>query len=88
MQEDGNFTLSKDNKVLWSTGTEGKKGKKLIMQEDGNLVLYDLFLTVIWESNTKGKGFRPYKLVMQSDQNLVISDRGNNTIWSTNIKRS
>lgn len=56
MQEDGNFTLSKDNKVLWSTGTEGKKGKKLIMQEDGNLVLYDLFLTVIWESNTKGKG--------------------------------
>ena len=53
MQEDGNFTLSKDNKVLWSTGTEGKKGKKLIMQEDGNLVISDRGNNTIWSTNIK-----------------------------------
>lgn len=40
--------------TLWATGTAGKNAKKLIMQTDGNVVLYDNDDQVIWASNTAG----------------------------------
>ena len=53
---------------------------KLILQEDGNLVLYRKG-KALWSSGTNGKDAR--KLVMQSDGNLVLY--GNNgPIWASN----
>ncbi len=53
---------------------------KLILQEDGNLVLYRKG-KALWSSGTNGKNAR--KLVMQSDGNLVLY--GNNgPIWASN----
>lgn len=54
-----------------------------IMQEDGNLVLYE-GSTVHWSSNTGGVGVAPYRLVMQGDGNLVIYDVNDTANWASN----
>jgi hypothetical protein len=58
----------------------------LIMQGDGNLVLYKTGQGVIWATNTEGKGKGPYKLVFQSDNNLVIYDSIGSVLWATNTE--
>lgn len=60
LQEDGNFVLYKEGKALWATGTNGKNGVNLIMQTDGNVVLYDPKGKAIWASDSFGKGQQPY----------------------------
>nr|AAA33552.1 dimeric mannose specific lectin protein precursor [Narcissus hybrid cultivar 2] len=52
------------------------------MQEDCNLVLYDLDKP-IWATNTGGLDRRCH-LSMQSDGNLVVYSPRNNPIWASN----
>ena len=54
---------------------------RLIMQTDGNLVLYKNN-TLVWNTGTNGKDTAPYKLVMQGDGNLVIYGK-TKAVWST-----
>lgn len=55
----------------------------LIMQKDGNLVLYNRVNSKpIWASGTNGKGKDNYA-VFQRDGNLVIYDRNRTPIWSS-----
>ncbi|KAM9987747.1 hypothetical protein ACTFIZ_003107 [Dictyostelium cf. discoideum] len=62
---------------------------KLIMQNDGNLVLYIGNLKSqsdeysLWSSGTCGKGQGPYRLSMQDDGNLVIYDSRNTATWAS-----
>ena len=56
------------------------KKSNLVMQTDGNLVLYQKN-TPIWSTNTQNKGTAPYKLTMQKDNNLVIYDTTSKVIW-------
>ena len=62
----------------------------LLLQDDGNLVLYKCFNSNcpnssgkrdIWASNTYGKGIPPYSLVIQRDNVLVIYDTNKHPIW-------
>jgi hypothetical protein len=55
---------------------------RLIMQTDGNLVLYKNGTQAIWASNTSG---RPYitKCVMQGDGNLVLYNDFNTAYWNS-----
>ncbi|MEQ1636410.1 MAG: hypothetical protein ABL903_06935 [Methylococcales bacterium] len=53
----------------------------LIMQGDGNLVLYTDTGTPLWASNTWGKPVEA--AVMQSDGNFVCYDAGGHAYWST-----
>ncbi|CAF1025100.1 unnamed protein product [Brachionus calyciflorus] len=55
----------------------------LIMQTDGNLVLYN-FTKPLWYSNTYKKGKQPYYLNLKNDENLFIYDSNKNAIWATN----
>ncbi|NVJ59386.1 MAG: metallophosphoesterase [Gammaproteobacteria bacterium] len=53
---------------------------RLVMQQDGNLVIYNQQGQAIWSSNTVGSGAD--RLVYQSDGNLVIY-AGNQAVWSS-----
>ena len=55
----------------------------LLMQDDGNVVLYSPNGPK-WASNTNGKGVAPYRLVMQDDGNLVAYDSKNAPLWASN----
>jgi hypothetical protein len=73
-----NGLLHKDDYLLSPLGRY-----QFILQEDGNLVLYDLGENhrAIWASNTNGQAVS--KAIMQSDGNLVIYGFPN-AIWASN----
>jgi len=57
-----------------------------VMQQDGNLVLYDAKNpddSVPWNTGTHNQGTGPYRLVLQGDNNLVIYDSSYAALWST-----
>ena len=58
----------------------------LVMQGDGNLVLYN-GKTPVWASQTMGKGTGPYRAAMQSDGNFVVYDIKNTPTWATGTNR-
>jgi hypothetical protein len=86
LQGDGNFVVYRvgNNTPLWSSNTSGKGGVKLIMQGDGNLVLYTSSNKPVWATNTGGKGASFAR--MQDDGNLVVYVQGNST-FATNTQQ-
>jgi len=54
---------------------------KLIMQTDGNLVLYDKDGTAHWASQTSGEG---NTAVFQADGNLVVYNAQTQPVWASN----
>lgn len=84
-QADGNVVLyrQRDRKPLWASNTAGQKTERLIMQGDGNLVLYVPGGRPIWASNTPGQLGNFFKL--QDDGNAIVSDAAErNARWSSN----
>jgi hypothetical protein len=58
---------------------------KLVLQDDGNMVLFNSANAIIWATNVfPGAGAAPYRLEMQRDGNLVIYNRSNGFVWATN----
>jgi hypothetical protein len=86
LQGDGNFVVYRagNNTALWASNTPGKGGTKLIMQADGNLVLYTGGGQPIWASNTGGKGQSFAR--MQDDGNFVVYIQGAPT-WASNTQQ-
>jgi hypothetical protein len=56
-------------------------GSKLIMQPDGNVVLYDDTVTVFWSAGTNGNPGS--SLLVQDDGNLVIISQLSTILWSS-----
>nr|AKT75734.1 mannose-binding lectin precursor [Curcuma longa] len=72
MQSDCNLVLYDLNRPIWSSGTIHKgSGCILKMQNDGNLVIYNVTNNAIWASNTGGQQGN-YILILQRDRNVVI----------------
>ncbi len=63
--------------------SSGNKKYKLVIQGDGNLVIYEGTGSV-WATNSNGKGYPPFELSMQGDGNLVIYDGKGNATWASN----
>jgi hypothetical protein len=55
---------------------------RLVMQRDGNLVLYDQRRQPLWASNTQGQ--RVERCIMQRDGNLVLYLRNGQPVWASN----
>lgn len=55
---------------------------RLVLQRDGNLVLYDARRHPLWASNTEGQ--RVEKCIMQRDGNLVLYHRNGRPVWASN----
>jgi hypothetical protein len=89
-QIDGNFILYNSenfipSNVIWASGSNGKgaRPRRITMQNDGDLVIYDGEGYATWASGTYGVGTAPFKLVMQTDRNLVIYDVNGTPTWAT-----
>lgn len=54
----------------------------LILQTDGNLVMYDPHNRAIWASNSSGHP-NTSEAIMQADGNLVLYENGSNAYWAT-----
>lgn len=71
-------------KAVWNSGTNGRPVRELVMQGDGNLVLYAPDSTVLWYSHTEGHG--ESWLQIQNDRNVVIyktTPAGHSATWAT-----
>lgn len=87
LQGDGNLVLrdwaTRDS--LWSTGTQGTSASKLVLQNDGNLVLYTSDNSSVWASNTVGSGATI--LVLHDDGTLAMY-QSNDRVWAVNDQGS
>lgn len=79
MQFDGNFVLSAGKSLLWETKTAGK-GYRVVMQNNGFLVVYDRDGNSLWTSPSRGD----YVSVLP-DGNLAIVTNSNIVLaWYSN----
>lgn len=83
LQTDSNLVLrdwsTRDS--LWSSGTHGQSGSHLILQNDGNLVLYATSGAALWASDTVNSGAD--RLVLNNDGSLALY-AGSAAVWSVN----
>ncbi|MGI5239302.1 hypothetical protein [Dactylosporangium sp. CA-139066] len=54
---------------------------RLVMENNGELTVYDETGRKRWNSPTTGRG---YKMVFQDDGNLVVNDQSDTSIWTSN----
>ena len=73
------------NTDLWYISSS--PGNYLVMQSDGNLVLYDINNNWVWDTETSGKGLGPFELTLAADGTLSILDDGTNEVIHTVFKR-
>jgi len=79
-ENDGNLSIHYKNKRIWSAGTAGKGGNRLVMQGDGNLVMYKSGGRAVWNSGTQRTSSD--RFVMQTDGNFV-GYAGNRSTWAS-----
>lgn len=92
MQTDGNFVIydwTHGGRIepVWSTNTKGSGASQLVLQRDGNLVLYTNANKPVWSTGTQWVGQGPYRLELQADRNLVLRDGKRNVIWSSKTNK-
>ena len=80
MQTDGNFVLRRDGRVVWHTGTQRNPGAFLVMQGDGNAVIYSASGLPLWTTRTGGNPGSSMRL--QTDGNLVVYKPDGAPSWS------
>ncbi|HEY4034422.1 MAG TPA: hypothetical protein VGL94_10710 [Ktedonobacteraceae bacterium] len=74
LQSDGDLTLYQNETLIWDTGTHiatSQQPPQCRMQQDGNLVLYDVNNVAYWASGT----YQDYNSV------LVVEDEGNAVVF-------
>ncbi|MFJ8472381.1 hypothetical protein [Kitasatospora sp. NPDC094011] len=78
MQSDGNAVLYKDGAAVWASWTVGT-GHHLVMQGDGNLVVYTWNNIPLWWSGTSA---HPGAYLSIQEGNMVVYDGGVPLWWS------
>jgi hypothetical protein len=82
LQGDSNLVLYYQGRAIWTTNTAGRSAASLVMQSDGNLVLYNTSGAALWSSGTYGQGTS--QLILQNDGNLVIYNSSDKPTWVSN----
>lgn len=77
----GNLNLYSNFKPIWTASSAGAKNTKLLMQPDGNLVLYDANNKPLW--NTVTSGNPGAWLAIQTDGNLVVYSQNSVPLWAS-----
>lgn len=83
MQGDGNLVLRNvaTQRALWASGTNGKSAIKLVLQTDGNLVLYTASGTPVWSTATVGQSSDSLRV---NDNGSLVLYAGSTVVWSAN----
>jgi len=55
MQTDGNFVIYGFPNTIWASNTAGDYNAFLVLQDDGNLVIYRRIEQPLWASGTAGQ---------------------------------
>ncbi|GIL60535.1 hypothetical protein Vafri_15083 [Volvox africanus] len=93
LQGDGNLVLYDTTHpshsckgALWATKPAGggRYPFRLVIKDNGELVLVDSRGKIFWVSGTAGNGTPPYRLMVQDDGNVVLYDNYNTKTWRTN----
>jgi len=85
LTQDGlKVTVPDSRAPLWTPG----KGERLILQEDGNLVLYSRLprsggSSVVWSSGTRGSG--AVWLSIRDDGTFALFDKSNKKVWASDV---
>lgn len=84
--KDQNLWVKSEMSALWSSGSQNKGTApyRLMMQADGNLVVYDSGNTPVWNASSNNRGNTPFRLTVQNDGNVAIYESGGSAIWATN----
>jgi len=80
LDANGNLVLRNDFVTVWSAPASAGPGSYLVMQGDGNLVLYSKSGTAVWNTQTSGKGASTLRV--QEDGNLVVYN-GSGATWNS-----
>jgi hypothetical protein len=91
MQPDGNFVVyrgslaDRPTDAWWTTKTNQRSNGPYHMelQQDNNLVLYDIYKMPLWRAKTDEKGIPPARLYLLDNGNLVLVDATNRRLWSS-----
>ena len=84
MQQDGNLVLycGPHNRPIWSTHTHGIAIRSgMVLQTDGNLVLYRYNGRAVWSSGTYRTEVD--RFVLQNDGNFVGYGKYGTVFWAT-----
>jgi hypothetical protein len=81
-QSDGNLVLYAGGNPIWSSVTDGTSSGFVIMQTDGNLVMYDANEVPVWDSDGSF-GHPGAFLQVQDDGNVAIYDTNLTPLWCT-----
>ena len=87
MRADGNFAVYNTDVKLWDTATNGAGtgDKRIVVQPDGNIVIYDSTNLAVWNMWGETIGHpQAVRLEMQNDGNLVAYGNNNSIAWSIN----
>ncbi len=80
-QGDGNVVLYQGGVALWNTRTVGQNTDKLVMQADGNFVLYRRDGSAAWHTGTHGHSTGA--LVVADDGNVFVLGPNWQVLWQT-----
>jgi len=82
-QSDGNLVLyfTPTGATLWTSGTAGRNGTRLIMQNGGNLVMYDASDDDVWSTDSDGHPGACLKV--QDDGNVVLYGLDGSVLFQT-----
>ena len=86
-QGDGNLVLYGDGSPLWHSATHGTVPGYVMLQHDGNFVLYDASQRPLWQTGGATIGHTDAWLLVQNDGNVVIYTGGGVPLWQTGTAR-
>lgn len=83
-QQGGTGALQSGQSIAQPGSVKSLDGRfNLVLQNDGNLVLYFEGHGALWATSTSGAG---HKLAMQGDGNLVLYDAASKPAWASNTQ--
>ncbi|OWA55135.1 hypothetical protein BV898_19522, partial [Hypsibius exemplaris] len=89
MQADGNLVVYRecDHQVIWASQSNYSDSRfkplSLLMQSDGNLVMYDARHKLVWASGTAGDPFTASHLRLEDTGSLCIGKARGECLWKS-----